>query len=397
MALDGTTIAAIITGILALLGALATAWTSGWYQHRIQARANKKALVRYSVSLIIAAYDLANWFYDILDEDNYSPERCAAYGDGWSSKYTSYLLGQYFASVYILREMIHFFPHIKGKNAELLKRLLWKIQEEFCCVHFDGRESIEMRWFEGDILAVQEHLTEAVEDSEGTTRELRTIGWVQFQKKYAPISGSGSADSSDLYKLFEWYEDGVQRIIYRRFKSLYTNVWPTKTNPQALENLREHLYVDDDDRERVKKLEKEENSIRSEREQYPNISVIVPDHRIRRLQHLLSDLVEVLDAFTAMKLNRPVRRCKMVIENNILNNSNPLDLVTEGSIPCDCGSFYCNPTQEDFYWRMLRRKGRKGRKGLLAWLGPSNAPRRTQVKQENAPLEGGSIVERSKV
>jgi hypothetical protein len=393
MALDGTTIAAIITGILALLGALATTWTSGWYQHRIQARANKKALVRYSVSLIIAAYDLANWFYDVMDEDHYSPERCAAYGNGWSSKYTSYLLGQYFASVYIIREMIHFFPHIRGKEAEMLKKLLWKIQNEFCCVDYDGRESLEMRWFEGDILAVQEHLTEVVEDGEGTARELRTIGWVQFQKKYAPVSGSGNDNSSDLYKLFEWYEDEFQRIVYRRFKSLYTNKWPTKTNPQALEIVREEVY-EDNDTKKIHKLEREEESIKSEQEQYPNISVIVPDHRIRRLQHLLSDLVIVLDAFTAMKLNRPVRKCGMFTGNNILPSDNPLGLVTTGRIPCDCSSSECNPTQEDFPRRMLPAKGRKG---LLAWLGSSNSPRRTQLKQENARLGGGSIVERSKV
>ena len=70
MGLDGTTVAAIVTGILAIAGAIATAWMSGWNEERTQARANKKALSRYSVPLIIAAWDLANWFYDILEEDN---------------------------------------------------------------------------------------------------------------------------------------------------------------------------------------------------------------------------------------------------------------------------------------------------------------------------------------
>lgn len=271
--LDGTTIAAIVTGILALLGALATAWMSGWNEQRTQARANKKALARYSVPLIIAVWGLANWFYDILEEPNYTPERCAAYGNGWNSQFTSYLLGQYFAGVHIIREMTHFFAHIRGDEAEKLKKLFWKIQGEFVSMNYEGRENLEMRWFEGDILAAQEHLTEAIDHAgDGTAQELRTIGWVEFQKKYAPASEPGKADSPELYKLFEWYEDEFQRIIYRRFKILYTNRWPTRANPQALETLRESL----DDEEKGKKLEKEEESIRGERQKYPNISVIVP-------------------------------------------------------------------------------------------------------------------------
>jgi len=396
MPLDGTTVAAIVTGILALLGAVTTAWMSGWNEERIQARANKKALARYSVPLIIAAWDLANWFYDILDEDNYSPERCAAYGNGWSSQFTSYLLGQYFAGVHIIREMTHFFAHLKDEEAEMLKKLLWKIQDEFISMHYDGRENLEMRWFEGDVLAAQEHLTEVVEhDGPGTTaRELRTIGWVEFQKKYASVSESGNADSPELCKLFEWYEDEFQRIVYRRFRSLYTHKWPTKTNPQAFEAMRKELVDDGEDAGKVKKLEKEEASIRSEREEYPNITVIVPDHRVRRLQHLLSDLVEVLDAFTAMKLNRPVRRCDMSVDNNIFPSSNPLGLVTKDCIPCDCSYLDCNPHQEDFSHRQLPAKRARSR---LALPKSSNSPRRSRAQQETTHLERKAIVERSKV
>lgn len=391
MSIDGTVVAAIVTGILALLGVLATAWMSGWNAHRIQGRANKKALARHSVPLVNAAWDLTNWLFDILDEDNYSTERCAAYGAGWSSQFTSYLLGQYFASVHIIREMIHFFPHIRGEEVEKLKNLLWKIQDEFVSTEFRGRESLEMRWFEGDILAAQEHSTELVySDGVGTDRELRTIGWVEFQKKYAPAFGPGNADSPELYKLFGWYEDEIQRIIYRKFKSLYTSKWPTGTNPQAFETLREQFGGDE---EKIKKLEEEEERIRSEQENYPNINVIVPDHRVRRLQHLLSNLVVVLDSFTAMKLNRPIRKCRMLVETNVSPSSNPLGLIPRDRIPCDCDSIDCNPIQEDFPHRQLART----RKTRLAWRKSSYSPRRSQVQQMNAPLERKGIVETSKV
>jgi hypothetical protein len=408
MGLDGTTVAAIVTGILAIAGAIGTAWMSGWNEERTQARANKKALSRYSVPLIIAAWDLANWFYDILEEDNYTPERCAAYGNGWTDKFTSYLLGQYFAGVHIVREMTHFFAHIKGEEAEMLKKLLWKIQDEFISMHYDGRENLEMRWFEGDILAAQEHLTEVVlHDGGEFPRELRTIGYVEFQKKYAPASEPGNANSPELYKLFEWYEVQFQRIIYRRFKSLYTDKWTTKENPQAYQTLKETLDSYNgrkleeqalkecpDNQKRRKRLDEEEKNIEREREQYPHISVIVPDHRVRRLQHLLSDLVEVLDAFTAMKLHRPVRKCEMSVEHKVSHSNNPLNLVIGPRIPCDCRSLECNPNQEDFWHRQLPAKRGKGR---LAWGGSSISTQRTPVKQENATLERKYIVERSKV
>lgn len=415
MSLDGTTVAAIVTGILALLGALATAWMSGWNEQRTQARANKKALARYSVPLIIAAWDLANWFFDILEEDNYTAERCAAYGDGWSSQFTSYLLGSYFAGVHIIREMTHFFAHIKGEEAETLKKILWKIQDEFISMHYDGRENLEMRWFEGDILAAQEHLTEVVEHGGAeTVRELRIIGWVEFQKKYAPASEPDPADSPELCKLFEWYEDEFQRIVYRRFRSLYTKKWQTRTNPQAYETLKKNIH-DGEQRKKIeretlretlydekeieqlekralkesldhekkqKKLEQEEEYIRNEQQQCPDFNVIVPDHRVRRLQHLLMDLVEVLDTFTTMKLNRPVRRCTMLAENRgSPKGSNPLRLVTEQRVPCDCSSFDCNPKQEDFPDRQLPVKKRKNR--LTWWISPIS-PRGNHIEQENS-------------
>jgi hypothetical protein len=139
MALDGTTIAAVITGILALLGVLATVSVSGWREQRIQSRANKKTLARYSAHLITAAWELSNCFYAILENDSYGPERNVAYGDGWDRQYTSYLIGQYFAGVYVVREMTHFFAHIRSNKGEMLKKLFWKIQDEFISMDFNGR------------------------------------------------------------------------------------------------------------------------------------------------------------------------------------------------------------------------------------------------------------------
>jgi hypothetical protein len=333
--LDGSAIAAILTGILALGGVLATAWNSSWNEQRKQKHVDCKLLARFSVPLLIASWDLANWFYDILHEDNYSKKRCDAYGNGWSSPFTSFLIRQYFAGVHIIREMTHFFANMRGEKANALKTLLWKIQDEFISMHYEGRENLEMRWFEGDILAVQEHLTAAADlDGDGNAAEMRAIGWVEFQKKY-------NDGPTPLKYIFEKYENHFQGIIYRRFKRLYSTKWADQQNPQGYNR-------------------EEEDLITEEREKDPNIGIVVPDHRIRRLQHLLRDLVDLLDEVSMLDFQRPVRRCTMLAENYVVSEENPLGLVTKKMIPCDCTHRDCvssRTSKTHFPWRNLDRVG----------------------------------------
>lgn len=86
--IDPSTIATLLTGVLAIVAALATAYMSGWNEPRTERRKNQKALARHVVPLLIASWDLANWFYDILEDSNYSPQRCQAYGNEWNSRFT---------------------------------------------------------------------------------------------------------------------------------------------------------------------------------------------------------------------------------------------------------------------------------------------------------------------
>jgi hypothetical protein len=71
-----------------------------------------------------------------------------------------------------------------GEKAAELKKLPWKLQDEFISMNYEGRENLEMRWSAGYILAAQEHFTVVADlDSDGNTAEMRTVGWVEFQKK----------------------------------------------------------------------------------------------------------------------------------------------------------------------------------------------------------------------
>lgn len=339
MPLEGSAIAAIVTGVLALGGVLTSAWMSGWNERRTATRKNKKALTKYAAPLLIASWDLANWFYDILDERNYSPQRCKAYGNGWNSQFTSYLIGAFFASIHIVREKTHYLAHIKGKEAETLKKLLWKISDEFISMEYEDRESLEMRWFEGDILAVQEHMTELADlNGDGVAGEMRVIGWVDFKKKYVVKEpGSENKKAVGLTKIFDWYEMEFQRIIYRRFKNLYANSFKGFDNPQDFERMTASMS----DEKLIERYVEAEKLIVQEQDDSRSDKLVVPDHRVRRLQHLLSDLVILLDQLSNMRFNRPIRKCKMIADG------------TGDQIPCDCHSTGCNPKQVDFEHRQL--------------------------------------------
>ncbi|KAK4463921.1 hypothetical protein QBC42DRAFT_198046, partial [Cladorrhinum samala] len=310
---------------------------SGWNEQRVEARKNRKMLARYSVPLLIASWDLANWLYDILENKYYEPTRCLAYGEGWSNDFTSFLFGQYFSGVHIIREMTQYFAHIRGGRAEELKRLLWKIQDEFTSMHYAGREDREMRWVEYHILAVQELMT--VAEGEGKSRVLRPMGWVEFRKNYAIREpGAEKSDSMELQRIFKAYEDDFQRIVYRRFRYLYSTQWASSTNPQGFEKRKKELKGNEDALKRlIEENEQIERELREDAD--PGTLVVIPDHRVRRIQHLLVDLVQLLDQESGMKFDRPVRRCTMEVDKRALAHG-----ASKGagySVLCDCSDPHC--------------------------------------------------------
>jgi hypothetical protein len=58
--------------------------------------------------------------------------------------------------------------------------------------------------------------------------------------------------------------------------------------------------------------------------------VMVPDQRMRRMQHLLAELVELIDKVSGMNFNRKAFRCRSA---NL----------------CDCST--CSPDFDRFYWK----------------------------------------------
>ncbi|KAJ2899203.1 hypothetical protein MKZ38_003346 [Zalerion maritima] len=203
-----------------------------------------------------------------------------------------------------------------------LKSLMWKIQDELVAMNYEDRGSVEFRWVEHDILAIQEKMTvKDDKDGDGKENELRPMKWVEFRESHAPDT------EKRLKTTFDWYIAEFQRVIYRRFSVLYATKHKDQANPTVKDPPGE--------------WEKRENEkMEKELEGRPVWETCVPDQRIRRLQHLLMDLVELLDDMAHMQFNRPTRRRPKADE-------------------CDCVGKICNKTGDDFPWRRLDKKARK--------------------------------------
>jgi hypothetical protein len=316
MMLDPGTIAAIITGILAVLGGLATAWMSGLNERLVLGNKNKKLIAIYATPLLHSALNLSDWFFDILHEHNYNPKRNKAYGAGWSKQYTSYLMGQYFVWVHLIRSKTQYFSFMKDDRVSELKTLLYTIHNEFISMEYEERENWELRWREGDVLAVQERMRVSADlDGDGKAEETSPMTWVQFQEHYEDVKSGAEAKSNtsegendswqkrklkSLKDIFYGYEEDFERIVYRRYKHLYCiHAEDGHRNPLAYSRRQEISILsettdlgymklkemgDDAIRERVKEVYEENPE-----------TVVIPDQRVRRLQHLLVDLVGLLD------------------------------------------------------------------------------------------------------
>ncbi|KAK4213518.1 hypothetical protein QBC37DRAFT_285808 [Rhypophila decipiens] len=197
------------------------------------------------------------------------------------------------------------------------------------------------------------------------------MGWLEFQKNYERSEGH---DSMELKKNFQRCEDGFQRIVYRRFKYLYSTQWKTHENPQGPER-------------------EEERRVAQEKEEDPKnrIVVVIPDHRVRRLQHLLSDLVKLLDEQSNMDFNRPIRTCEMVVDRRVVAYGT-LPATSKAltyHVPCDCSR--CNSKKVDFKHRDLppiKRVYGFGRKGTISHNQPQ-APEVQEARFMGKAQEGG--------
>jgi hypothetical protein len=194
-----------------------------------------------------------------------------------------------------LKIKTQFLAFIEDKSTNRLKEDLNKINDELSTSRY-GRNGWQFRMWPGHQLAIAENMVD-LHGENSETSELRPMGWHQFRNEFNERFG--------FY--FRWFRDSIQDMLNAKFekeeearkeeagrieKEKVDGAIPRKTNETKLVN------VDGAEDEKVNKARKKK-------------WLEVPDQRLRRLQHLLVDLIETLDR--AEQTHKP-RKCGRAIE-----------------------------------------------------------------------------------
>jgi len=259
---DVSIVIAVISFVGTLLTAGVTAWLTYFSDERKRLSEAEILIARYRDPLLLASQDLQSKLYNITDH------RITTYflQDGQKKEYlllhTAFVVGQFFSWTYILRRKTQFLKLATDKVNRKLTEALANITFEFLTGKYPEDGAPFMLW-RGDQMAIGEVMT--VKDGV----DLFCIGYATFRQKWmenrqvramgelAEASGTSQAPVvGQVDEVTEGVEDGGEFQLW--FDSIV---------------------------EGITKIAKAKN------EQH----VIVPDQRLRRLQHLTLDLINILD------------------------------------------------------------------------------------------------------
>lgn len=176
--------ASIIIAALALIGTLASAGAATWFafysDNRKLLSESEKVLSKYRDPLLLAAQDLQSRLYNITERGFVGGGK----GDNpvHAVQYTSFLVGQYFAWIYILRREAQFMRFDTNRNNRTVTKMLNDIASTFATNSFDNdnlhfRNLPCMLW-RGEQRALGEMM--AIPDN----NQLYCMGFVAFHKKW---------------------------------------------------------------------------------------------------------------------------------------------------------------------------------------------------------------------
>ena len=174
----------IVIAVLALVGTLASAGTATWFafysDNRKILSESEKVLSKYRDPLLLAVQDLQSRLYNILD--------LGFIGGGKGEnpvhtvQYTSFLVGQYFAWIYILRREAQFMRFDTDRNNRAVTKLLNDIAHAFATASFETDDprfwNLPCMLWRGEQRALGEMM--AVPDN----NQLYCIGFAAFHQKW---------------------------------------------------------------------------------------------------------------------------------------------------------------------------------------------------------------------
>jgi hypothetical protein len=260
----------IVIAVISFVGTLITAGLSAWYKwfseeqtRRIDA---EKLVSKYRDPLLLASQDLQSRLYNITNNLTCYYRMDADKTDN-ILLYTAFLIGQYFSWVSILRRQAQFLGFATDQANKDLTRILGAIAFEFSTDGHPPDGAPFMIW-RGQQMAIGGIM------SVNNGDELMCLGYASFYEKFKNESDNinegpvGARDANITWdgNFRPWFRSIIQDIII---------IAEAK-----------------------------------ERENHP------PDQRLRRLQHLLIDLIDILDAKGLRSEAKFTSRCHRALRCN---------------------------------------------------------------------------------
>lgn len=231
-------IASIVVAIISLVASVIVAGFSTYFSffaEKQKARREAEHLLqKYRDPLLFAAEDLQSRLWGVFQDDVLSFHGRSPHHEDALFVYTSFVLGQFFAWTRILRCQTQLLPFSLEEDERLVAfiRVLHSIQGVLLTSHHVKEEGTAFTLWRGHQMAIGELMTEG-----GNGSEQMCVGFYEFSRKWK--QGDDEAHN-DLHYWFKPVKDGLNTLIEKGRKA-----------PEG--------------------------------------------NKLRRLQHLLLDLIEVLD------------------------------------------------------------------------------------------------------
>jgi hypothetical protein len=272
-------VASIVISVISFIGALFAAGVTGWFtffsDERKRLNEAEKLLARYRDPLLLASQDLQSRLYNITDKGitNYFPQ-------GGEEKnnlllYTAFLVGQYLSWTHILRLQAQFLRFSTDKQNSDLTRVMHGIDFEFSTDKYNRQGAAPLNLWRGQQMAIGELMT----TGDG---ELLCMGYAAFHQKWKDDTGYGTMGGAS----------GMSKITGTSYVPM-----DGEDGEEEKDNVEEGQDKGKDDWSGEFRL-----WFRPIIEGVTTIAIAknerharIPDQRLRRLQHLLLDLIHILD------------------------------------------------------------------------------------------------------
>jgi len=277
-------VASIVVAVISFVGALVatgfTAWFAYFSDERKRLSESEKLIAKYRDPLLLACQDLQSRLYNITDQGISNFFRKGGEQKKNLLLYTAFLVGQYLSWTHILRRQAQFLRFSTDTQNKELTKVLSGISYEFSTDKYNRDGLVPLMLWRGQQMAIGELMT--VKEDGG---ELFCMGYAAFHQKWKEDGGfdirDGMGKVTGMSYLPVDSEDGQEH--HGKAGNLGRveegneggkNDWSGEFRPWF------RSIIEDIGMIAIAKNERHAK---------------IPDQRLRRLQHLLLDLIHILD------------------------------------------------------------------------------------------------------